>query len=313
MKVLFITSNRIGDAVLSTGILDYLLTRSPAVRLTLVCGPLAAPLFSDIPQLERLIPLAKKRHSAHWLELWRQTAGTHWDLVVDLRHSLFSWLVRTHRRAVFHPTDRPLRRVCQLAAMLKAEPVPSPRLWLSDERRRTAQRLIPGEGPVLAIGPAANWRGKQWPADRFVTLIDRLTCPGGLMASARVAVFGGPQDREEARPVMEPIPPDRLLDFVGTADIGLAGACLERCSLYVGNDSGLMHVAAAAGIPTVGLFGPSREDHYGPWGDRSIAVRTDEDFAFFAARHVFTDPIPRGWLDSITVERVLEAVAGLMK
>src|SRR3546814_14314158 len=49
---------------------------------------------------------------------------------------------------------------------------------------------------------------------------------------------------------------------------------LKRCALYVGNDSGLMHIAAASGIPTLGLFGPSRPENYAPWGERSAVART---------------------------------------
>ena len=53
---------------------------------------------------------------------------------------------------------------------------------------------------------------------------------------------------------------------------------LARAALFVGNDSGLMHMAAAAGAPTVGVFGPSRAEHYAPWGPRAEAVRTPEPY-----------------------------------
>jgi heptosyltransferase III len=93
-RILFITSTRIGDAVLSSGLLAHLAAEHPGARITVACGPLAAPLFRAAPGVERVIVMAKRRFSLHWLDLWRQVAGTRWDLVVDLRASATAMLVR---------------------------------------------------------------------------------------------------------------------------------------------------------------------------------------------------------------------------
>src|ERR1700741_5204525 len=85
MRILFVTSNRIGDAVLSTGLIGALLDRHADARFTLACGPAAAGLFAAMPRLERLVVMPKRRLSAHWLQLWLAAIGTAWDLVVDLR------------------------------------------------------------------------------------------------------------------------------------------------------------------------------------------------------------------------------------
>jgi len=310
-RILFITSNRVGDAVLTTGILSWLLERQPQARLTVACGPVAREIFENIPQLDRLIPMEKGKWSAHWRRLWRACIGTRWDLVVDLRHSLFSWLVWTRRRLVFSPSDQPLHKLKQLAGTVGANPVPRPRLWLRDDQRAEAAQMIPAGGPVLAVGPTANWAGKQWPAERFAELATRLTAADGLLPGARIAVFGGPGEREAAAPVLNAIPAERRIDLVGHGGLSLAAACLERCALYIGNDSGLMHLASAAGIPTIGLFGPSRDEIYGPWGDTGLAVRTPLPFSHFEARQVFRDPRPPGLMDGIEVEQVLSAAAWL--
>ena len=70
MRILFVTSSRIGDAVLSTGLLDHLMRRYPEARFTVACGPVAAGLFAHMPQLERLIVFDKRRYGRHWLGLW---------------------------------------------------------------------------------------------------------------------------------------------------------------------------------------------------------------------------------------------------
>lgn len=72
MRILFITSTRLGDAVISTGLLDHLLRRYPQARFTIVCGPVAAGLFAHMPRRDRTIIMAKRSYDMHWVDLWRQ-------------------------------------------------------------------------------------------------------------------------------------------------------------------------------------------------------------------------------------------------
>jgi heptosyltransferase III len=133
---------------------------------------------------------------------------------------------------------------------------------------------VPPGGPVLAIGPAANWRGKEWRAERFAELAQRLTSPDGILPGARVVVLAAPHERKQATPVIEALPAPRCIDLVGKVDLLTAAAVLRRCALFVGNDTGLMHLAAAAGTPTLGLFGPSPIEQYAPWGPHTAIVST---------------------------------------
>ena len=265
MNVLFVTSTRIGDAVLSTGLLDHVIRARPGARVTVACGPAAAGLFAGVPGLARVIAMPKRRYGLHWLDLWRQVAPTAWSLVVDLRGSALAWTLLARERRVYRTSDALVHRVRQLSDIFGLSEPAAPRLWTLPEHEAAAARLISDNGPVLALGPTANWRGKEWPAENFVALIDRLTGPQGILSGARVAVFGGPSERAAAEPVLAAIPEARRIDLVGTVDLLTAYACLKRAALYVGNDSGLMHMAAAAGASTLGLFGPSRDEHYAPW------------------------------------------------
>ena len=79
------------------------------------------------------------------------------------------------------------------------------------------------------------------------------------------------------------IPRARLIEAVGRVDLLTLYAALKRVRLFVGNDSGLMHLAAAAGAPTLGLFGPSDDRCYAPWGDRGRVLRTPRGFEAFKA------------------------------
>src|SRR5258708_2171002 len=275
MHILFVTATRIGDAVLSTGLLSHLIQRYPGVRLTIAAGPVAAPLFEAVPGLERIIVVRKRRWQTHWLALYEAVAIRRWDLVVDLRRSALAWLLRAGERRIFgkgHPSEH---RVWQLARLFELDPPPGPHLWTAPRHERAADALVPPGGPILAIGPAANWRGKQWRGERFGELARRLIASDGPLPGARVAVLAAAHERPQAEPLLSSIPTGRVIDLVGNTDLLTAAAVLRRCALFIGNDTGLMHIAAATGTPTLALFGPSPVEHYAPWGACTAAVRTE--------------------------------------
>ncbi len=308
MDILFVTATRIGDAVLSTGLISYLIDRYPGARLTIAAGSVAAPLFSLVPGLERLVVIEKRRWSLHWLPLYAAVAARRWDLVVDLRGSALAWLLRSGQRRVMAKGDAGEHRVRQLGRLFALDPPPVPLLWTGPQHERGAAALIAPGGPVLAIGPAANWRGKQWRGDRFAELAGRLTATAGLLPGARVAVLAAGHERRQARPVLEAIPDDRRIDLVGRIDLLTAAAVLRRCALFVGNDTGLMHIAAACATPTLGLFGPSPSRQYAPWGPRADFVcSVDAPATMFGPGfdHRTTDSL----MDGLSIDAV-EAAAG---
>lgn len=267
MRILFITSNRVGDAILSTGLLNHLIRTHPNARITVVCGRVAEGVFARMPNRERTIVLDKRPYGRHWLALWARVARLRWNLVVDIRGSAMAWMVRTSRRAVWR--RRTGHKVQELAAVLKLDPAPLPVAWTAPEDRARAVALLP-EGPFIALGPTANWAPKTWPAERFSELFQALA--SGPLPGAVPVIFAGPGADEAAMaaPLLAALP--GAIDLGGRLSLPEAAACLARAALYIGNDSGLMHLAAAAGAPTLGLFGPTPAAEYGPSGPRAAAV-----------------------------------------
>jgi len=313
MRLLFVTSTRVGDAILSSGILDHLIGANPGCRVTVACGPAAAALFSALPGLERIVVLEKMAFSLHWLALWAACVGTVWDVIVDLRNAPLTLLLAARRRYRIRRSREAVHRVVKMAEVVGlADNPPTPRLWTGDAHRAAAVQRIPDGSPVLAIGPTANWVAKTWPADRFAELAERLTGPAGILPGGRVALFGCADERPSAVRLIEAIPAERRLDLIGRLDLIEVFACLERCAFYVGNDSGLMHLAAAAGVPTLGLFGPSPEAMYAPWGPFTDVVRPDA-----AYEEIFPDgfdPKDTGTLmNGLSVHRVEQAAVALWR
>lgn len=309
MKILFITSSRLGDGVLSTGLLDDLQTQYPEAQITVACGPLVAGMFEQAPQVIRVIAMKKRPYARHWLDLWRDVSGTRWDMVVDLRNSIVSRFIKAKRRYIWSSNiDKNLHKVEQNAAVMQLDNPPSPKLWFDEGLQDRAKDIVPSGLPVLAVGPSANWIGKTWPQEYFIELIARLTGKGGILPDVPVVVLAAPGEEDQARPVLESLPPARQIDAIATYDPVTAAAIIQRCVLYIGNDSGLMHCAAASGTSTLGLFGPTNPGHYRPWGHNAAYVSTPEDWLDLAGYKGFDSTAVTGSLmSSLTVDMAAQA------
>ncbi len=282
--------------MLSTGVLDHLARTHPAARFTVACGPVAQGVFARLPGLERLIVVDKLSFDRHWFALWRQVVGRVWDTVIDLRGSALSLALLARHRAIMRGGRRPGHRLTHIAGALGLAEPPLPVAWTDASDRAVAEARLPPGTPIIGLGPTANWPAKMWPAARFIELAEQLR---GTFPDARIAVFGGPgeAERSAAAHVLAGLP--GAVDLVGALSLPEAAACLARCTLFVGNDSGLMHLAASAGAPTLGLFGPTPASEYAPAGRCT---------AFVAAR----GPAGAAPMDALPVEDALSAARTLL-
>lgn len=304
-QVLFVTSNRIGDCVISSGVIREIGRQLPGAEITVACGRPPAPLFRAAPGVVEVIAWDKKPLSGHWFELWNRARGTRWDLVIDVRGSALAWGLNAKRRVVYsRKLETGRRKVETATAMMGADAPLDPEVFLDDRARAEAAAVIDplltggtGPGPILALAPIAHQPGKSWPADRWGALVERLMADPRF-DGWRFMPVGGPGDRPPATPALEAAGP-RGIDFVGKGDILASAAAIDRAALFVGNDSGLMHVAAALGRPTLGLFGPTEWWLYGPWGPRTRTVASNETRGQFAP------------IEDLTVDRVFSAVIAL--
>ena len=312
MRLLFVTSNRIGDAVLSTGLLTHFRQRYPEAKIWVACGEPAAPLFQAIPGVERVIALKKKPLAGHWFELWSVSVCHYWDLVVDLRRSALGYLLATSERlrpALIEGHDmHQVERLGQLVG--RASDPPAPALTVAPPLAVRAAEILPDGPQLLVLGPTANWTGKIWFPDRFVSLAKQLVGPEGPMSGARVAVIGGAAEKHLAEPVLDGL--GEAIDLVGIGDTALAAALLARARLYIGNDSGLMHIAAAVGTPTLGLFGPSPSTRYRPWGAHCGMVETEIPYAELVGDPDFDHRTTGSLMESLSVPAVVRAASDLL-
>lgn len=267
-QILFIGPTRIGDAVLASSILAHILEKSADARVTIATSPLAAPLYEGYPLLHRMIPMVKQTYNRHWLKLWREVGAQRWDEVWDVRGSIVGHLLRKRALHSFVPPKNGAPKVEQYALALGTGPLPYPTLWPREENRESAQCLLPDGYRFLALAPTANWAPKEWPIQHFIALAQTLL--SGTCAGYRPVIIAAAHERERALPLLEALATHQPIDLT-KGDYSLLDiyACMQRAHGFIGNDSGLMHMAAAAGIPTLGIFGPTPSNIYQPWGKRA--------------------------------------------
>jgi lipopolysaccharide heptosyltransferase II len=197
-----------------------------------------------------------------------------------------------------------------LRAIGIAPQVEWPKLYLSSEEEASAERLLkgvnlgPGGRPLVMLHPGARYWFKTWPPERFAALVDRLT------DTLRCVVFiGGGAQEQPIGKAIEQISHGSTINLVGKIGLREYAALVKRCALFIGNDNGAMHIAAAVGTPVVGLFGPSDPVEWAPQGTQAQICYKGMD-----CRQCFHPTCTRGeqsCMKQITVEEVFEAAQGL--
>jgi ADP-heptose:LPS heptosyltransferase len=139
----------------------------------------------------------------------------------------------------------------------------------------------------------------------------RLLDPEGPMRGGRLMVLGGPEEQKLAKGLRDVVMRNQFINLTEDTDLLTAYACLKRARLFIGNDSGAMHLAAAAGVPTLGLFGPSDERQYAPFGELARVVRGPRSFEQIRAQDPHLNQAICHMMD-LTVDTVLHAAQDLL-
>jgi heptosyltransferase-3 len=303
MKIAFITSGSIGDAVISTSLIAYLEDTYPDAEFTIASGPASAPLFIQFPKLKRLLVVRKLKWDKHWFILWNELRKERWDLVVDLRSSLTSYILRTKQRKIFRGTDKSKPKIDQLAALFNLNPAPPTRVWVNEDTMRQVKPLLP-DAPYIVMLPKSNAAFKDWPIERFAELAQRmLKLP--LYENSKIVVLGLASQQASLASLIQALPASHIVDLSGKTDIPLACAILKGAQLVISNDSGLFHIAAALGTHSIGLYGPTNDKIYAPRGSHVHIIKVRE---FAIEEKEIKDPTI---IEQLTVDKVMQVIENL--
>ena len=336
-RLLLLTLLPIGDTLFATPTIHALRRSYPRAQITALVYRSNAGILAANPDIDRLILHPTSGDFPGWPAYARFLWGLrrrHFDLLVQFGPAQWwlTQLIHPHRRRRmpfpfwrwFLPGGpRPWRSrhaVTSYATLL----TPAERLLMplgpvltltGDDRSRVSSVLGALDGPLIALHPGGEgFRGmKRWPLSRFLALARVLRRRYG----ATIIVLGGKDERDLALRLVEGVPGAR--SFAGQLNLGQTLALLERCMLFVGNDSAPMHMAAALGIPTVGIFGPTNPTNFRPRGARVRVVRTDlacsPCFYFVGSQPVWGGSRCRvpSCLHALSTQAVLRAVEDLLR
>jgi heptosyltransferase II len=325
-RVLVRAPNWLGDAVMSLPVFSGLRRLFPQGQITVLAAPRVAPLFTGQPGVSDIIAYPPGP------EKWRLLRGLRgrFDLGLALPNSLESalglFLARVPVRVGYQANlrrpflTRPvagrrtlagLHTVYYLLGLLRAfGEVPAftpPTLHLQAADVKAAEKLLSSAGrsaagPWVGLSPGAAYGpAKRWPPERFAALADHL--------EARIVLLGSTEDQEAAEMVKAHLRRPAL-DLVGRTNLRQALAVLSRLRLLVTNDSGLMHAAAALGVPLVAIFGSTDPVATGPFAPQATVLHHPLPCA-----PCFQRTCGEGYpcLTAITVAQVAEAARHWLK
>ncbi len=313
LRILVVKVDHIGDFILALPAIRRLKELFPAARIDVLSSPTTASLGRVEPTIDSMIPfeffharssLGLKTVGEEELEdLRKQLAPCRYDLAIDLRKhpetrpllrvsgarylagfdyaGQFAWLDvalewegdRGLQPKRYHITDDLLHLVDAVgtSAATGRGALAAPTLAALREAEPLPKALTPlFERPVACVHPGAGNEMKQWPEQHFIALIELLVTEGGM----NVVLVGGPDEVESGGRILSAVRrPAVIRSVIGELSLAALTGLLSRCALYVGNDSGPKHIAAAVGIPTVGIHsGTVDPTEWGPMGPQAVAV-----------------------------------------
>jgi ADP-heptose:LPS heptosyltransferase len=272
-SVLFIAPSDVREAVLASGLLKKLHDEAPNPRFTIIASRKVAPLYADMPKVDEIVVTERKRSGRHWFGPLGPLRGRRWALVVDLPAGVIAGRLRPRGKALRRVDDEPTHKLIEAARLMRLEDeAPAPFIFTSEATEAKAAALTAGDGPILAVAPAADWIGKAWPPERFAEVVRRILSPGGPLAGGRLMLLCDRADLHELDSVRGSASRGVTIDLVGK-DMLTDLAALKHARLFIGSDNVFTQLAAAAGVPTLALFGPSDDRIWRPWGEAVRVVR----------------------------------------
>lgn len=284
-RILVVVTRRIGDVLLATPLIRALKQAWPAAQIDALVFAGTQGVLAANPDLGSVHTVPERPgprvHLALMMRLFRR-----YDLALSLvpgdRPTLYAWLAGRRRMGLL--LDRPgqrwkqrllqqwtpfdpdhthtLRGHLQLADLLGIPPLTEVVMrWTTEDGRAVDALLPPSPAPLAVLHPCPKFRYKMWHAQGWIGVAKWLLDNG-----FRVALTGSP-DADEcayvdaiARQLAQPV-----INAAGKLTLGGTAALLARAQCYIGPDTAVTHMAAAAGIPTLTLFGPTDPVKWGPW------------------------------------------------
>jgi lipopolysaccharide heptosyltransferase II len=334
-RALVIRPRFVGDLCLTLPVVDHLRRHAPQAEVDYLTDAAYAPLLAGDPRLARVLSARRGAAPGAAAALFSALARAGYDLVLDLfcnpRTALWTaatgarvrvgyagkgWRSSVYNRFPRHAGKSAVR--FHLASIdtlgWETDPAAVPDLRIPDAEARAARGAVArfgveaGDGArLVAIHPGARWPTRQWPPERYAALARQLL---ERRAECRALILAGPGEEPLAEQIVRAVDHPRCA-AVGGLTLRELAALLAACAAFVGPDSGPVHVAVAAGTPSVGIFGRNEPERFFPYparrGHRAV-------YAGVWCSPCHLDVCPHtSCLAAVTAERVWSALAEILE
>jgi heptosyltransferase-2 len=300
-RLLVISPNWIGDAVMAQPLLQRLRAAHPGWPIDVLAPPPVAPVWRQMREVDEVIQTTFRHGALQLRERWRlarelKRRGYEAAYVLPntIKYALIPWFAGIERRIgykgesrhglinVMHHDDVPPRPMVPFYAALANAPgaplVPAPKPALQVTPAQVAAACakagLAPERPLVVFAPGAEFgSAKRWPPGHFAALAQAVVA--GL-PQAQVALLGSPKDRPVCDEIVAavagtPAAP-AVVNVAGQTSLAEAVALIGHAAAVVSNDSGLLHVASSLDRPVVAIYGPTDPDHAPPFSTVAAAL-----------------------------------------
>jgi len=348
-NILLVKLEHIGDVILALPAMHTLREHFPGANITLLTGSWSVAIVEGSPLIDEVILYNSKRYdresagpneafkrkqvfaalrknppdllvslSNDWRTLWLACL-CRFQYRADIGTMLTKRKVSRFFPGVFKRSDT--LRTLQHVAEMNMEVLRSiglknglvhPGLCISQNEINEARNLLHRKGIAdsdckVIIHPGAIWSGRAWDAERYARIGDYVT----QSLSAKVIITGNEKEVDIARQVADGMD-ERAYNVTGKTTLRLLAALLKECDLFIGNDGGAMHIAAAVGTPVIALFGPQSPDRFGPLGTATKVLYTKTPCSP-CRQDECTESPGRRCMDLISEEEVVAAIDEMVR
>ncbi len=336
IKIMIRAANWVGDAIMTTPVIRAVRKNYPKAKIFVLAKPWVIPVYENNPNVDEILlydngGLHKKGFGT--LRLAKDLRKYQFDLTILMQNAfeagLISFLGGIKKRVGYNTDGRGLllNKGIKLNPILKKkhlidyyigilkgadleEDGRKLDLFLSSADREFANHFLQKNSmapsrPVIGINPGATGgTAKRWFPERYARICEHLS----EQFKVKIVIFGGPEDNALGEYIAG-LSKGNCINIAGTTTLGQAFALIEKCSLFITNDSGLMHAAAALNINQVALIGSTDHVATAPSNDNSIIVKVP-----MACSPCLKDvcPTDHQCMDKITVDMVLETCNSLL-
>ncbi len=313
-RILFITLSNVGDAVLTTPVMDVLIKRFPDARVDVLLSPGVKDIFEKNPDVSKIYVYNKKHSVFEKYRLFKKLRGIRYDMIADMKNTIFPVLLMPKYRTVYfrnenqklHKKDAHLAILSRMGIDVSSAAF---NFFIAPGDTAIAEKFSKDAGPrgYVVINAGAKSHMKRWPSEKFGELADRLMSELGVKV-ALVGADGGARHPDSDRVVVDNVKKTMKLqasDLVGKTSVGELAQLLKHAKCVITNDSGPLHIASAVNASTVAIFGPTDPVKYGPLAEKSVVIRSSRSCLPCQAAECGKGNL---CLSDVTVQEVFESV-----